>query len=73
VNLHEIYQAIYLLASKCNLSGEYIDSLPPYDRELYLTYYKEELKMLKEHQQKTDNSVNIPRGPTIGSMPDIGI
>ncbi len=73
IDLHEIYQSIYLLASKCNLSGDYIDSLPPYDRDLYLTYYKEELKMLKDQQRKADSGVNISRGPMIGSMPDIGI
>lgn len=61
------------MTSKCGFSSEYIDSIPEYERNMYLSYYKEELKQSQELQQNTGSEVNNSRYGALGNAPELGL
>jgi hypothetical protein len=61
----------YVLVSKCNFSGEYIDSLPAYERNMFYSYYQEEIKSQRVSPQNHANDVN--NSIQVSSLPDIGL
>lgn len=62
-NLHTILQEIYRLVNYAHFSNEYIESLPPLERNLYWAYWLEDQKEQKKQDgQFTAMDENIPRG-----------
>jgi hypothetical protein len=65
-NLHNILQEIYILASKVKFSGEYIESLPPAERRLQLSYYEREIAE-QNKQSKKSSSRSISMADLVGN------
>lgn len=49
-NLQEVYQEIYLLVSRVGFDAQYVESLAPVERLIYLVHYKDE----QERQEEED-------------------
>ena len=47
-----VMEEIYLLTKHANFESEYIENIPVYKRRYYLDLLKEEIEMMKEHQDK---------------------
>lgn len=50
----EIYGDIYILTSKCMFNSQYIESISPAERKLYISILKQENK-LAENGDQSDN------------------
>ena len=49
-NLLDIYQEIYLLVSRLHFEAQYVDSMTPVERRIYLMQYKEEQESEQEEE-----------------------
>ena len=58
-------QDIYRLVKHNNFSAEYVESISPAERGLFIMYHDKEIE-----EQKKQNNQGQPQGPTIGSAPD---
>lgn len=55
-NLSEIYEEIYQLVSRLHFNAEYVESMAPVERQIYLMRYKEEQESLNSMlYNKADN------------------
>jgi hypothetical protein len=47
-NMYKIYQEIYILSKHVNMSAEYIEKMTPLEREMYISFFKQENKTSSE-------------------------
>lgn len=62
-NLHNVFQDIYRLVKYVGFSGEYVESIAPVERGLYLMYFDKEQEELRKQQEVLEG---YKQGPTIG-------
>ena len=65
-SLQDQYTLRYILTKRCNMSCEYLDTLPPTDVNTYYTLYKKEIeeeKKAHEAATRSSNSVSLPLTP----------
>lgn len=43
-NMYKIYQEIYILSKHINMNAEYIEKMTPLEREMYISFFKQENK-----------------------------
>ena len=58
-------QEIYRLVKHNNFTGEYIDSISPADRSLFIMYHEKEMEEQRK-QNKESAGAGYSPGPTIG-------
>lgn len=56
------------MTSKMGFSGEYVRSLSPADRKMYIHYYMEEQKQKKKSEEPSNNMNVLPPIDTLGDM-----
>ena len=61
-NLHNILKDIYHIVTKLGYSAEYVEELPPAERELIINYYLEEQKEKRDRQNPQNNGMSIGSG-----------
>ena len=59
------------MVSQLGFTAEYVDTLSPADREVYINYYKEDERRKQQQQQSPGDLTNS--GSTIGSPIDTGL
>ena len=55
------------------MSPEYIEQLPEYERNMYFSFYKEEIKQQQEPGRNSSSEVNNSRYGAIGDVPELGL
>ena len=51
---------IYNLTTKLGFSAEYVESISPAERDMYIRYY------MREREEEAKKKQSRPQGPTIG-------
>jgi len=59
-------QEIYRLVKHVNFSAEYIESISPADRSLFIMYHDKELEEERKQREKQSAEPGYTPGPTIG-------
>ena len=62
VNLHSVLMDIYYMTTKLGFSAEYIESISPAERNMYISYYIKD-KEEEKKSQKTNTQIPISKGP----------
>lgn len=67
-NLIEIYQEIYLLVSRLHFSAEYIETITPVERRIYLMQYKDEKERDQDESNYNNEHPSLPHSKILGDM-----
>ncbi len=67
-NLHTILHEIFDLVSKLHFDANYVELLPPVERELYLMYAKEEKAEEAKRNQPKDMLMGQPIDPMMNPL-----
>ena len=65
INLHNILQEIYYLTTTMGFASDYVESMIPMERNLYISYYLEDMR---KQEQKTKGQYDILSGDIPAGM-----
>lgn len=69
-NMYKIYQEIYILSKHINMDAEYIEKITPLEREMYISFFKQENKAASNDIPTTNE---IPLNNTDTAVSDFSI
>ena len=69
-NMYKIYQEIYILSKHINMNAEYIEKMTPLEREMYISFFKQENKSASNDLPVAKE---IPVGNTEAAVSDFSL